>query len=150
MIINGTPMRSYEQPRLRHGHIVAPVVPFLTHVATSIEFDNDVMIVRRGSFVARIRTGRLSMERLERTFVTIVPIYRALGERCTYDGATRSLWITASQLEPVRTMEPFNANAPQVRPTTLFTPEPVITPRPIFKGRPRPRRTPIGATPSRP
>lgn len=90
------------------------------------------------------------MERLERTFVAIVPIYRALGEHCTYDGATRSLWITAVPLEPVRTMEPYNPNAPQVRPTRLFTPEPVITPRPVFKGRPRPRRTPIGVRASRP
>lgn len=150
MILNGTPMHSYEQPRLKRGHIVAPVVPYLTQVATRINFENDIMVVRRGPFVARIRTGAVSMERLERTFVTIAPIYRALGEHCSYDAAGRSLWVTSLQPEPVRTMEPYNAKAPQAQPTTLFTPEPVITPRPVFKGPPRPRRTPIPAIPSRP
>ncbi len=150
VILNGTPMHSYEQPRVEKGHIVAPVVPYLTQIATRIKFENDIMVVQRGRFVARIRTGAVSMERLERMFVTIAPIYRALGEHCSYEAASRTLWITSLEVEPIGTMEPFNAKVPRALPTKLFTPEPVITSRPIFKGSPRPRRTPIPVIPSRP
>ena len=150
VIINGTPMHAYQSARIEHGRIVAPVLPFITQVADAIGFEGDIMVIRRGSFLARIRTGRLSMDHLQRTFIALVPIYRALGERCTYDRATGSLRVNDMQVQPVRTMEPFDPSAVQVRPTTVFTPEPVITPRPVFWGRPRPRRTPIPVTPSRP
>ncbi len=151
VILNGAPVPSYEQPRLERGHVVAPLAPFVTHIATRIEFDNGTMIVRRGPFVARIRTGSsLSFERLERTYVSIAPIYRALGAHCSYDAATRSLRITTVELEPVQTMEPYGGNTPAVQPTTVFTAQPAITPRPVFKGVPRPRRTPIAVKPSRP
>ncbi len=150
VILDGVPLRSYEPARLRRGHIVAPIAPYIVRTATRIEVHDGVMTVRRESFTANIRIASASMDALERTFVRIAPIYRALGERCTYDPRTRTLTVRTPRVQDLRTMEPYDSNAPWVQPTRLFTPEPVVTPRPTFSGSPRPRRTPIPVLPSRP
>jgi len=150
IMLNGSPLRSYNPPYLIHGRIEAPVAPFLTKVADRIGYAGETMIVVRGSSSVRIRTGPHDPKSLQAVYVPIAGLLRALGTRITYDRGRRVLEIQTGVQKPVQTMEPYQAVSPVPAPTTVFTPEPVQTPRPVSTGSPHPRRTPIVRSTSRP
>lgn len=137
-------MRSYISAYLNRGHILAPVDPFVTRLATRIEYVGSAMIVVRGNrFVAVHLRTRRRPEQLQTTFVEIAPLLRALGEVVRYDPRAHVLDIRSPAAVAIVTPTPFNPNVREASPTPVFTPVPVPTPRPVFTGKPVPRRTPL-------
>lgn len=149
-MLNGSPLQSYNHAYLRAGHVEAPVAPYLTRVADRITYAGEVMIIRRGISEVRIRTGSGDPKSLQALYVPVAPILRALGAQVSFDkqAGVLEIHIRASQL--IQTMSPYPRDAPGMRPSRVFTPEPVQTPRPLYTGSPHPRRTPIVRETSRP
>jgi len=150
ILLNGSPLRSYNPPYLIHGRIQAPVAPFLTRVADRIGYEGEVMIIVRGDSSVRVRTGPHDPKSLQAVYVPIAGVLRALGARITYDARRRVLDIQTGVHRLMQTMPPYQVASPVPPPTTVFTPEPVQTPRPAYTGTPHPRRTPIVRSTSRP
>ncbi|MDQ6823238.1 MAG: hypothetical protein M3Z07_01890 [Candidatus Eremiobacteraeota bacterium] len=137
-------VRSYVCAYIQRGHIVAPVDPFVTKLATRIEYAGRNMIVVRGSRSIIVRLNAIRPpNQLQSTFVEIAPLLRALGETVHYDVRSRVLEIKSPPALPIATPTPFDPGAPEAAPKAIFTPVPVPTPRPIFTGKPLPRRTPL-------
>jgi hypothetical protein len=103
------------------------------------------MIVSRGDRRLRIALTRREPSQLAHTYVALGPVLRGLGARVEFDRARRLIVVRSPRPVGIRSPAPFDPQAPQVAPTTVFTPEPVPTPRPVWTGSPRPRRTPIPA-----
>lgn len=145
LVVDGTVVRSYVSAYVHRGRILAPVDPFVTRLATRIEYSGRNMVVVRGnrSIVVRLRAIRHPSQ-LQSTFVEIAPLLRALGEIVHYDARSRVLEVHSPALAIV-TPTPFDPGAPEAPPEAIFTPVPVPTPRPVFTGRPLPRRTPLPA-----
>ncbi|MDQ2663457.1 MAG: hypothetical protein M3Y18_05410 [Candidatus Eremiobacteraeota bacterium] len=143
VVIDGKVVRSYVAVRLVRGHIFAPVEPFVTSVATRIAYDGEGMTIYRADRFAQVRVrSRRDPADLDKTFVELAPVLRALGERIEYD--RKRQWVVVSSPHgALATPTPFNPAVPQAGPTSVFTPTPVSTPRPVFPGRPVPRRTPL-------
>jgi len=150
ILLNGSPLRSYNPPYLVHGRIEAPVAPFLTRIADRIGYVGEVMIVIRGNATVRIRTGPHDPKSLQAVYVPIAGALRALGARITYDARRKVLEIQAGGHRLMQTMPPYEVRSPGPAPTTVFTPEPVQTTRPEYTGSPHPRRTPVVRSTSRP
>ena len=142
ILVNGTRILAYERPYEAHGRIFAPVRPFVTQVADRVWFAGGCLLIERGSRIVRIRIPVRMPDALDRDYVPIAPILRALGEDVRYDATRRIVEVRGPKM-PVDTPTPFNARAPQVAPTGVFTPTPVATPRPVWTGPAIPRRTPI-------
>ncbi|MDQ2680639.1 MAG: hypothetical protein M3Y21_06415 [Candidatus Eremiobacteraeota bacterium] len=143
LTLNGAIVRSYDPPYLLRGHVVAPVMPFLTRVATRVAYANGRLLLWREGHVARIRIAPDQAIALQSAYVEIAPILRALGESVSFDGAHHVLTVRTPPSPPIHLPSPFDPQIPQVLPTVIFTPTPPVTPKPIFTGVPRPRRTPI-------
>lgn len=143
IVVDGTPVRSYNAPRLEHGRVVAPIEPFVTHIARSIGYDGTALIVRLGDYFAQVPLASAPQpDRFASTYVQLAPIARTLGARVRFDGRTHTLYV---QTPPsvLATPTPFNAAVPFALPREVFTPVPQKTPRPTVNGPPLPRRTPI-------
>jgi len=114
-------------------------------------------------FAERIDTapdGSVTARRGERTctarplsgtdpaLLAIAPLARCLGGHVAWDTRTKTLLLAFDGPVEIRTLPPFDPQAPQAVPTTVFTPEPAPpTPRVIATGSPRPRRTAIPVSP---
>jgi|SRR5579884_323311 len=142
VILNGTILRSYNRPYLKAGRIMAPLDPFVTSVAASIEYSAGVLIVRRGDRFAQVRMPEPHPAHFQSTFVPIAPLLRTIGLGVSLD-ATHRLLIVDSPRMPLATPTPFNAAVPWVAPRVVFTPTPVTTAKPAVTGVPLPRRTPL-------
>jgi hypothetical protein len=143
VVVDGTPVRSYNAPRLERGRVMAPIEPYLTRIAKSINFDGEALIVRLGDLFAQVRVESAPPpDRYASTYVEIGPIARTLGARVRFDSRSRTLYVETPRLV-LATPTPFNPAAPQAVPSEVFTPTPQQTPRPIVSGTPLPRRTPI-------
>lgn len=150
VMLNGTPLPSYNPPYLLHGRVQGPVAPYLTRIADRIGYEGGVMIVVRAGTAVRIRTGIHDPTSLQALYIPLAAALRALGAKIAYDSSRRVLEIQTPRNEVLKTMPPYDVNLPLVAPTTVFTPEPVPTPRPVYTGSPHPRRTPIVRSTSRP
>ncbi|MEO6913857.1 MAG: hypothetical protein ABI182_07550, partial [Candidatus Baltobacteraceae bacterium] len=143
LILDGSVVRSYNPPYLSRGHVVAPVMPLLTRVATKIEYVHGMLLFWRKGRFAQIRIVRPEPNQLQSTYVEIAPLLRALGETVSFDRVHQTLNVRTPVDPTVQSPSPFNPSVPQAAPTALFTAGPIETPRPIFSGPPRPRRTPV-------
>jgi hypothetical protein len=145
VVLNGSILRSYNAPYVKAGRVMAPIEPFVTSVAASIEYDAGVLIVRRGDRFAQVRMPEPHPAHFQSTFVPIAQLLRTIGVSVSYDAAHRTLTIDAPRV-PLSTPTPFNAAVPWVTPRVVFTPTPVQTAKPLVTGVPSPRRTPLPAS----
>lgn len=148
VVLDGAVVRSYNAPYLRDGHVMAPVDPYLTAVASSIGFSGGTMVVMRGDRFAQVPMPSPTAPALmQNTYVQIAPVLRALGAYVAYEPETHRL-IVQSPVFAFATPTPFNPAVPQASPAPVFTPTPQTTPRPVVTGSPLPRRTPVPASSS--
>lgn len=145
MVLNGTPVRSYNQPYIDKGRIMAPLDPYVTAIARTIEYDGQALIVRLGDFFAQVPMRSAPPPgRYQNTYVPLAPIARTLGARVRFDAKSEILFVETPRVT-LATPTPFNPAVPRAAPTPVFTPLPVQTPRPAVSGTPLPRRTPVPA-----
>ncbi len=138
VVLNGTPVRSYRSARLERGRILAPVRPYVTAIAASIEYRGATIVVHRGD--------RFTQVPVRNGYVELAPLLRAFGARFSYDSRTHTLDITLHDAVPLATPTPFNPAVPSAAPTPVFTPTPQPTEKPTILGKPIPRRTPLPVT----
>jgi hypothetical protein len=143
IVVDGTPVRSYNAPRLERGRVMAPIEPYVTGIARSIGYDGEALIVRLGDLFAQVPLESApSPDRYASTYVALGPIARTLGARVRFDQRTRTLYVQTPR-SVIATPTPFNPAVPAALPREVFTPAPQETPRPVVSGSPLPRRTPI-------
>lgn len=145
IVLDGTALRSYNAPYIERGHVMAPLDPFVTSIAASIEYSAGVLIVRRGDRFAQVPMPQPYPGQFQSTFVEIAPILRTLGIACSYDARARVLDLRTPPAVAA-TPTPFNPAVPEAAPRIVFTPTPVQTPKPVVTGMPEPRRTPLPYT----
>ncbi|HEY8321372.1 MAG TPA: hypothetical protein VIG46_06225 [Candidatus Baltobacteraceae bacterium] len=143
LLLDGRPVRSYEPLYLTRGRVLGPVDPFLTRVADRIGYAAGFAIFVRGGRVVRVRLAPGPPAGLSRTYVALVPLLRALGERVRLDAASETLDVRSPGVPAIGAQGASEARMPPVPPRPVFTPTPVPTERPVWNGTPRPRRTPI-------
>jgi hypothetical protein len=142
LFLDGQLVPAYAPIYLANGHIIGPVVPYVTRVADRIEFDRGDAVFVRGRRSVRIRMLRRDPEMLAQTYVALASVLERLGENVEVDRSRHFIAVTTPG-GALRSPEPFDARAAQGAPREVFTPVPVPTPRPVWSGTPRPRRTPI-------
>lgn len=133
VLIDGSVVRSYRAPFVRHGRVMAPVDPFIVDVAASVEYADGTIVVRRADRFAQVPAT---------AFVEIGPLLRTLGLTVSYDARSRRVSIDIPPLL-YATPTPFNPAVPLAAPRAVFTPTPAVTPKPAVTGTPSPRRTPL-------
>jgi hypothetical protein len=152
IVLNGAIVPSFAPARIVGGRVVGPLMPVVARMCARVRYqdgDHTVVIDRGGRDlavpVAFVADGV--------PYVALVPIVRAFGGTAEFDPQAKTLAIALADDLPVQTPAPFDPTAPQVAPTTIFTPEPSPpAPRATLPGNavPVPRRTAIPATPSQP
>jgi hypothetical protein len=148
VVVDGTFVPSVPTASLRDGHVVGPA-ELIANFADRVEFGPAATItVRRGERACAAAPASAG----DPALYALAPLARCLGAHVRWDGAGKTLQLAFGDgPRVVRTLPPFDPNAPQVAPTRIFTPEPAPpTPRVIATGSPRPRRTAIPVTPSWP
>lgn len=145
VVVNGTPVRSYNQPYIARGRVMAPLDPYVTAIARSIGYDGQALIVRLGDVFAQVPMGSAPLPgRYQSTYVALGPIARTLGARVWFERGSQTMYVQMPRAA-LATPTPFNPAVPSVAPAPVFTPTPAQTPRPAVSGTPLPRRTPIPA-----
>lgn len=146
VVVNGTVAPTTPAAELRAGRVVGPL-DLVARFADRIDIAGGAITVVRGG-----RTCAASPEGSDDpVLVQLAPLARCLGGAVAWDGRTKTLALAFDGETVLRTLPPYDPNAPRAAPTTVFTPEPAPpTPRAIVSGEPRPRRTPIPAIPSWP
>lgn len=150
ILLNGTPLQSYNHPYVVAGRVRAPVAPYVTRIADRIAFERGALVASRAGFTVRVRTAQLEPQDLSRSYVPVAPLFAGLGARVHYDAQRHVLEVRLPRPAGLTQAPPVQLPQPNVRPTRIFTPEPVVTPRPSYTGTPHPRRTPIVVSTSRP
>ena len=149
VLVDGRPLRAYARAYVANGRVFAPVDPLLTSIADRLWFEGNVLVVQRGPRSVRIPVAAGPAAALDAAYVPAGPALQELGVAARYDAATHRLLVRLGQREVVASPTPFNAAAPTVAPTDVFTPSPVPTARPVWTGSPMPRRTPLPFPPPR-
>lgn len=138
--LDGRPIPAYHEAFLRSGHTYAPLRPFVTSAADRLWYERGDLVIQRGNRIVRVPIPPRAPGTLDRTYVPLARVLRALGACVEYASRRVDVRFTRSA---VRTPAPFDASRPGVAPRAVFTPEPIETPRPRWSGTPLPRRTPL-------
>ncbi|MDQ2864695.1 MAG: hypothetical protein M3R51_00570 [Candidatus Eremiobacteraeota bacterium] len=143
VVLNGFPVRGYIAAVEVRGRIFAPVRPYVTRIADRTWFLGDRFAIERDGRTVYIRLPARHWNGLERTYVPLGKIARALRMSVTYDRISQTLCIRTVALRPVASPSPFDGRTLPLVPSEVFTPIPVPTVRPVYIGPPLPRRTPL-------
>jgi hypothetical protein len=164
VILNGAIVASAPPAQLLFGHVMAPLAPIVTRFTERAVLDGDTITLVRGdrTCVLHIGSDAIACNGVASTlpvapfgrdgiaYVPLAEVARALGGAAEYDPHTRIAALDVAPPTDLRTPAPYDPNAPQTAPTTIFTPTPPpATPRPVDSGSPQPRRTAIPVDPSR-
>jgi hypothetical protein len=149
VLVDGRPLRAYARAYIVNGRVFAAVDPLLTRLADRLWFDGDTLVVQRGRRRVRVPIPGGRAAALDAAYVPAGPVLRQLGVTARYDAGTHRLFVRVGEREIVASPTPFNAAAPAVAPTAVFTPSPEPTARPIWTGSPMPRRTALPFPPPR-
>ncbi len=142
VLLDGRPVAAYSRAYVAAGRTYAPLAPYVTRVADRLGYRAGTVVIDRGARYARVALRSVTPDALDRQYVAIAPILRALGESVRYDPKAHVVYVCSRQAVSVATPPPFDPLAAQVAPRVVFTPAPVPTPRPIWRGPALPRRTP--------
>ncbi len=147
LVVDGAIVPSDPAASLRGGHVVGPL-DAVARFADRVDVDGrGAVTARRGERVCTVD----ALPSSDPLLVALAPLARCLGAHVAWAPGAHTLAIAFGERAAVRTPAPFDPNAPQAPPTTVFTPEPAPpTPRAVATGSPLPRRTPIPAIPSWP
>jgi hypothetical protein len=138
--VNGYPVRSYHGAYASKGRVYAPLRPFVTGLADRIWYEGDSLVIMRNGYSVRVRLGERAPDALDRVYVPLASVLRALGALVTYQNRIVEVRVAP---RPLGTPTPFDVAAPAVSPSVVFTPTPLPTPKPRWSGTPLPRRTPL-------
>lgn len=145
VVLDGKPLHAYNKPYLARGRVMAPLDPYVTAIARSIEYDGKSLVIRLGDIFAQVPMGAApAPARYQTTYVELAPIARTLGARVQFDARSHTLYVETPPVT-LAMPTPFNPAVPQASPAAVFTPTPVATARPVVTGTPLPRRTPLPA-----
>jgi hypothetical protein len=142
VVVDGVLVPSVPPATLRDGRVVGPLA-LVARIADRADAAPDGgLTARRGERVCA--ASPVAGDDPEPVYA-LAPLARCLGARhVAWDARGKTLQLAFDGPVEVRTLPPFDPAAPQVSPTTIFTPEPAPpTPRVIVTGSPRPRRTAI-------
>jgi len=143
VLLDGRPVAAYARAYVAAGRTYAPLAPYVTRIADRLEYRAGTLVIDRGARYARVALRSVTPDALDRQYVAIAPILRALGESVRYDSKARAVDVRTPQTASVATPVPFDPFAAQVAPHVVFTPAPIPTPRPVWHGPAMPRRTPL-------
>lgn len=139
VVLDGRRIFSYNEAFLSDGHVYAPVRPFVTRLADRISYDGGRLIIVRAGRSVSLRIAPRQPDALDRIYVPLAYVMRALGADVSYRAGTVRVRLTSGM--PVATPTPYGGQVAVPRP--VFTPQPIETPRPVWTGIPLPRRTPL-------
>jgi hypothetical protein len=147
VMVDGAFVASAPPPLLVDGRILAPPA-LVAQLADRVDVASDgSLTAQRGNLRCAAAPAAVG----DPAPVALAPLLRCLGAELHWDAAAKTLAVSFSGPVSVQTLPVFDPNAPQVRPTVIFTPEPAPpTPRTLVTGVPRPRRTAVPAIPSLP
>jgi hypothetical protein len=143
VVLDGRTLAAYNGAFVSRGHVYAPVRPFVTQFADRIWYEGAELVIASGSRTVRVRLAGALSGGIDRTYVPLAAVARALGVSARWERGR--LLLSRPAALAVATPTPFSALSPQVAPRAVFTPMPVPTPRPVWSGSPLPRRTPLPA-----
>jgi hypothetical protein len=147
VILDGRPLAAYVRAYIAGGRVYAPVAPLITRLADRIWFEGDTLVVERDGRSVRVRLAPSPGQRFDAAYVPAGATLRALGASVRYDASRHRLLVSTPMRGGVASPTPFDAAAPEVAPSAVFTTVPPPTPRPVWSGSPLPRRTPLPAPP---
>jgi hypothetical protein len=127
--------------------VYAPLRPFVTTLADRVWFEGNTLVATSGARSVRITLRAREPDALDRAYVPLAAVARALGAGVNYGGGV--LAITLPRAVPLATPSPYDPNGPMSPVRSVFTPMPVPTSRPVWTGPALPRRTPLPAPPPR-
>lgn len=128
------------------GHVIGPV-ELVARFVDRVDALDGVVTARRGERTCAVRalTSRAPV------LIELAPLAHCLGAAVAWDGHAKTFAISFAGEVTIRPLPSFDPTAPEVAPTTMFTPEPPsAAPRSADSASPRPRRTAIPVAPSWP
>lgn len=143
VLLDGRPVSAYAPAYVVGGRTYAPLVPYVSRLVDRIAYAGGKLVLSRGSRQYSLRLEPAFPDALDRQYVALAPMLRALGISVSYDAASHSVDVVLPAPAEVASPQPFDPLAPQVTPHVVFTPTPKPALPIVWRGPAIPRRTPL-------